>query len=312
MKYIECTLLTTTQASDAVSYILEDEGAVGIMIEDVNDFLLLNKDKTSWDYTEPELLEALGTDVKVKGYFKEYYFNESIKDNVFKRVNELIEFGLDIGKGHIIIKQIDEEDWANAWKKYFKPFKAGDKIVIKPTWEDYEMQQNDIIVEIDPGMAFGTGDHETTLMCLKLLERYVKKGDTVFDVGCGSGILGIAAGKLGAGKVLCVDFDENACKVASENVEINKMEHVVNVKRGNLLDVVTYKADIIVANIIADIIISFSKQASELIKTGGIFISSGIITQKRDDVIQELKKNKFSIIEVMEMGEWCAITAKRD
>lgn len=312
MKYIECTLLTTTQASDAVSYILEDEGAVGVMIEDVNDFLLLNKDKTSWDYTEPQLLEELGTDVKVKGYFKEYNFNESIKDNISKRVNELIEFGLDIGKGHIITKQIDEEDWANAWKKYFKPFKAGDKIVIKPTWEDYEIEQNEIIVEIDPGMAFGTGDHETTLMCLKLLESYVKKGDIVFDVGCGSGILGIAAGKLGAGKILCVDFDENACKVASENVAVNKMEHVVNVEKGNLLDIATDKADVIVANIIADIIIYFSKQASELIKSGGIFISSGIIKERRDDVIKELKNNKFSIIEVMEMGEWCAITAKRD
>lgn len=312
MRYIECTLLTTTLASEAVTYILEDEGAIGVVIEDVNDFLLLNKDKTSWDYTEPKLLEALGTDAKVKGYFKEYDFNESTKDNISKRVNELIEFGLDIGKGSIITKQIDEEDWANAWKKYFKPFKAGDKIVIKPTWEEYEMKQNDIVVEIDPGMAFGTGDHETTLMCLKLLERYVKKGDTVFDVGCGSGILGIAAGKLGAGKVLCVDFDENACKVSSENVVINKMEHVVNVEKGNLLDVATDKADVIVANIIADIIISFSKQASELIKADGIFISSGIIIERRDDVIHELKNNKFSIIEVMEMGEWCAITAKRD
>lgn len=312
MRYIECTLLTTTQASDAVSYILEDEGAVGVMIEDVNDFLLLNKDKTSWDYTEPQLLEELGTDAKVKGYFKEYDFNESIKDNISKRVNELIGFGLDIGKGQIITKQIDEEDWANAWKKYFKPFKAGDKIVIKPTWEDYKMEQDEIIVEIDPGMAFGTGDHETTLMCLKLLERYIKKGDTVFDVGCGSGILGIAAGKLGAEKVLCVDFDENACKVASENVEINKIGHAVNVERGNLLDIATDKADVIVANIIADIIIYFSKQASELIKSGGIFISSGIITQRRDDVIHELKNNGFCIIEVMEMGEWCAITAKRD
>ncbi len=312
MKYIESTVLITTQASEAVAYILEDEGAVGIVIEDVNDFLLLNKDKTSWDYTEPELLEALGTDVKVKGYFKEYDFNESVEDNISKRVNKLIEFGLDIGKGQIITKQIDEEDWANAWKKYFKPFRVGDKIVIKPSWEEYEMQQNDIIVELDPGMAFGTGEHETTLMCLKLLEYYVKLGDLVFDVGCGSGILGIAAAKLGAGKVLCVDFDESACKVASENVAINKVEHLINVKKGNLLDVTNEKADVIAANIIADIIMSFAKQASELLKSGGIFISSGIITEKRDDVIHGLKNNKFSIIEVMEMGEWCAITAKRD
>ncbi len=305
MKYIEYTILTTTEASDAVTYILEREGAIGIAIEDPNDFLILNKDKSGWDYTDPALVATLGTDVKVKGYFKEY------SDRIVISVNELTKFGLDIGKGQIIVNQIDEEDWANAWKKYFKPFKVGKRIVIKPTWEEYKIEQNDIIVEIDPGMAFGTGSHETTFMCLKLLDKYVKSKDTIIDVGCGSGILGIAAAKLGAEKVLCIDLDENACKVATDNVYLNKVGNIVNVKKGNLLDTATKKADLIVANIIADIIISFTKKAFELIRPCGYFISSGIILDRKDHVISQLKKNNFSIIEVLEMGEWCAIVAER-
>lgn len=305
MKYIEYTILTTTEASDAVTYILEREGAIGIAIEDPNDFLILNKDKSGWDYTDPALVATLGTDVKVKGYFKEY------SDRIVISVNELTKFGLDIGKGQIIVNQIDEEDWANAWKKYFKPFKVGKRIVIKPTWEEYKIEQNDIIVEIDPGMAFGTGSHETTFMCLKLLDKYVKSKDTIIDVGCGTGILGIAAAKLGAEKVLCIDLDENACKVATDNVYLNKVGNIVNVKKGNLLDTATKKADLIVANIIADIIISFTKKAFELIRPCGYFISSGIILDRKDHVISQLKKNNFSIIEVLEMGEWCAIVAER-
>lgn len=312
MKYVEFTVLTTTQASEAITFILEDEGAIGVAIEDPHDFELLDRNKNNWDYVEPKLIDTLSGDVKVKGYFRDYDFNGSISENIIKRVNELIKFNLDIGKGDFIIKQINEEDWATSWKKHFKPFKAGDRIVIKPSWEEYETEQDDIVVEIDPGMAFGTGDHETTLMCLKLQERYVKKGDIVFDVGCGSGILGIAAGKLGARKVLCVDLDENACKVASENVMANKLENIVKVRKNNLLDAITEKADVIVANIIADVIISFAPKASALLDSGSIFISSGIIIDRRDDVVRQLKKNDFKIKEIMEIGEWCAIVSERD
>ncbi len=305
MKYLEYTVLTTTEASDAVAYLLEEKGALGIAIEDPNDFFALNKDKCSWDYADPSLTSALGTDVKVKGYFRDYV------DKLEESIAELVNYGLNIGKGQLVVSQIDEEDWANSWKKYFKPFRVGHRIVIKPTWEKYCGDSNDLIIEIDPGMAFGTGDHETTYLCLELIERYVKPEDKVVDVGCGSGILGIAAAKLGADSVFCIDIDENACKVARENVNLNNAKSSIAVIKGNLLDTIKEKSDLIIANIIADAIITLADQAFILLNPGGLFISSGIIIDRKDDVIDSLNRNDFRIIEVLEKGEWCAIVAKR-
>ncbi|NLM44620.1 MAG: 50S ribosomal protein L11 methyltransferase, partial [Clostridiales bacterium] len=240
------------------------------------------------------------------------YFSDDLLHRIKSRVDCLTQHGLDKGRGDILTKVMKEEDWATSWKKYFKPFKAGERVVVKPTWEKYEAQDGDIVVEIDPGMAFGTGNHETTIMCIKLLEKYVEKQNYVYDVGCGSGILGITAAKLGAEKVLCVDLDEVACKVADENVKINKESHRIKVKKGNLLDIAAEKADLIVANIIADVIISFAHQAYVFLNPGGIFISSGIILDRQEDVVNELKINGFTILEIAQMGEWCAIVVKRD
>lgn len=310
MKYIELQVMTTTEASDAVSEILYAEGATGVLIEDPNDFKALNKDKKSWDYVEEELIKLLGEDTKVKGYFLFEEFNEDILKSIGKRVEELEEFGLDKGKGVITTKEIDDGDWGNAWKKYYKAARIGDKVVIKPTWEEYAAKADEVIVELDPGMAFGTGTHETTIMCVKLLEKYVKSGSTVFDVGCGSGILGITAAKLNAGKVVCVDIDELSCKVSKENAEINKVKDRLDVRCGNLLNVVSDKADVIIANIIADIIISFSEDAMSFLNKGGIFISSGIIRDRRDDVLEKLRAEGFNVLEVLDLGEWCAIAAE--
>lgn len=305
MKYIEYTVLTTTGSSDAVAYLLEKEGAVGIAIEDPNDFLQLNKDKLSWDYIEPELLVSIGSYAKVKGYFI-----ESVT-GLEEKVQKLRRFGLDVGIGKVIVNNIDDEVLANAWKEHFKPFKVGNKMIVKPTWEGYKRNSDDIVIEIDPGMAFGTGDHETTFLCLQLLEKYINPKDYIVDVGCGSGILGIAAAKLGAEEVLCIDIDENACKVASENIIINKVEKSVTIRKGNLLDNANRNFNIVVANIIADIIISLGEQALNILKNDGYFISSGIITDRKDDVINSLVIKGFEIIEVLEKGEWCAIVAKK-
>ncbi|MCQ1530868.1 50S ribosomal protein L11 methyltransferase [Lutispora saccharofermentans] len=312
MDYIEISVFTTTESSEAVSYILEDEGAAGVAIEDPNDFISLNHNKTDWDYVEPELIQAMGTDVKVKGYFPETIYSAALLETIQSRVDSLSDFGLDKGKGELATRIVKEEDWSTAWKQYFKPFKAGERVVVKPTWESYDGQDDDIVVEIDPGMAFGTGNHETTLMCIKLLERYIKKGYEVYDVGCGSGILGITAAKLGAHSVLCVDLDGVACKVAAENVSVNKEDDKIKVKNCNLLDAASAKADLIVANIIADIIMDFTPQALLFLKPGRVFISSGIILDRQDEVIKELKKYGFDILEIEQMGEWCAIAAKRD
>ncbi|MEA4848548.1 MAG: 50S ribosomal protein L11 methyltransferase [Clostridiaceae bacterium] len=310
MKYIELQVVTTTAASDAVSEILYEAGADGVLIEDPNDLKALNKDEKSWDYIEEELINLLGEDARVKGYFPSGEFGEAELKSVAERVEKLGEFGLDKGKGTVTAREVSDEDWADAWKKYYKPVKVGERVVIKPTWEEYRAEADEVIVELDPGMAFGTGTHETTVMCVKLLEKYVKGGITVFDVGCGSGILGITAAKLGAEKVVCVDIDEVSCKVSRENAAVNKVSGRLDIRCGNLLDVISGKADIIIANIIADIIISFSGDAMRYLSGDGIFISSGIIRDRRDDVLKKLREEGFKVLEVLEMGEWCAIAAK--
>lgn len=311
MKYIEVQVTTTTEASDAVYNILIEAGAAGVVTEDPNDFIMMNTDEKSWDYVEQELIDTLGTDVKVKGYFpNEAYSEEKLKE-IQRRVDQLGEFGLDKGPGSIVVKDVFEEDWANAWKQYYKPIKIGKKIVIKPTWEEYKAEAGDLIIEMDPGMAFGTGTHETTSMCIKLLEKYVTPDSVVFDVGSGSGILGISAAKLGAKHVECVDIDNVACKVAKENAVHNNVVGKLQVKCGNLLDVVKEKADVIVANIIADIIIGFTPDAWKALNPKGIFISSGIIKDRKDEVLDKISSSGFDVIEVMEMGEWCAIAAGR-
>lgn len=310
MKYIELQVITTTEASDAVSELLYAEGASGVLIEDPNDFNAMNKDAKSWDYVEEELVRLLGEDTKVKGYFVSEEFSEEKLDTIKSRVERLEEFGLDKGKGVVTTREVNDEDWANAWKKYYKPAKVGERVVIKPTWEEYEEKAGEVVVELDPGMAFGTGTHETTIMCVKLLEKYVKEDSTVFDVGCGSGILGITAAKLNAKSVVCVDIDEVSCKVSRENADMNKVHDKLDIRCGNLLDVVSDKADVIIANIIADIIISFSEDAMKFLNKGGVFISSGIIRDRRDDVLKKLREEGFKVIEVLEMGEWCAIAAE--
>jgi ribosomal protein L11 methyltransferase len=310
LKHIELQVITTTEASDAVSEILYSEGASGVLIEDPNDFNALNEEGKSWDYVEEDLIKLMGKDAKVKGYFLSSEFSEAGLKSIRERVENLSTFGLDKGKGLVTVREVSDEDWANAWKKHYKPLKAGERVVIKPTWEEYKAKTGEVVIELDPGMAFGTGTHETTAMCVRLLERYVKEGSTVFDVGCGSGILGITAAKLGAERVICVDIDEVSYRVSRENAETNKVAEKVDIRCGNLLDAVSGKADVIIANIIADTIISFSEDAMRFLKKGGIFISSGIIKDRSDEVMRKLRDEGFSILEVLFAGEWCAIAAE--
>ena len=183
-------------------------------------------------------------------------------------------------------------------------------MVVKPSWEDYEKQEGDLIIELDPGMAFGTGTHETTSMCIRELENYVDETKTVFDIGCGSGILAIAAAQLGAKEVVAGDLDEVAVKVSKENCEINRVSDKVVVKHGSLFEVVDSKADVIVANIIADIIKILAKDVSKFLKEDGVFISSGIILAKIDEVCEALEENGFEIVKVERLGEWSAIVSK--
>jgi ribosomal protein L11 methyltransferase len=216
--------------------------------------------------------------------------------------------GINVGEGRLVTSSVNEEDWSTSWKKYYKPIKLGDKIVIKPTWEDYAINEGEIIIELDPGMAFGTGTHETTAMCIEMLEKHLKTGDVVFDIGTGSGILAITSSKLGANNVVGVDLDEVAVKAAIENVATNKLNNV-EILYGDLTNVLTGKANIVVANIIAEVIIGLTETVKPFMEKDGIFITSGIIRDRRDDVLDALNLSGHRIIEVKEKGEWVAIVA---
>lgn len=215
----------------------------------------------------------------------------------------------DIGKGLVFISTVKEEDWANNWRKYYKTTKIGSKVVVKPLWEKYKKKDGEIVLELDPGMAFGTGTHETTRMCINALEKYVKEDSNVFDIGTGSGILSIAASKLGAKSVTAVDIDHTAVDSAKKNIKCNNIKNV-KVLYGNLMDVVKGKADIIVANIIAEVIIILSRSVGNFIKDGGYFITSGIIEERQKGVEDSLKREGFTICDEKKEGEWICIVSK--
>lgn len=312
MKWTEIKVSTNSENEDIVSSILYEVGAMGLTIEDPHDIVELTKRVDDWDFIDNSLFQNDFEGIVIKAYFSELEDLISIVEEVKSRLE--IEPVLAEKKplGKVIISTVDEKDWAESWKKYYKPKRIGRNIVIKPTWESFEELPNDIIIELDPGMAFGTGTHETTIMCAEALEAHVKPHSKVFDIGCGSGVLSIVAAKLGAEKVIGVDLDEVCVKVSNENIEINKVEDIIEIRKGNLLDVVKDKANIIVANIIAEIIVSITADIGGFLEKDGIFISSGIIIEKIPMVEKALVENEFKILEVRKMNSWACIIASKN
>ena len=309
MKWTEIKVSTNSENEDIVSSILYDVGAMGLTIEDPNDIVELTKRVDDWDFIDESLFQSEFEGIVIKAYYSELEDLKSIVEDVKNRLE--IKPGLEGEKhlGKVIISTVDEKDWAESWKKYYKPTRIGKNIVIKPSWEEFEESPGDIIIELDPGMAFGTGTHETTMMCAEALESYVKPSSNVFDIGCGSGVLSIVAAKLGAKKVIGVDLDEVCVKVSNENIMINNVENLIEVRKGNLLDVVNEKADIIVANIIAEIIVIVTGEIRDFLEDDGIFISSGIIIEKIPMVENALNENGFKILEIRKLNSWACIIA---
>ena len=310
MNWNEISVSTTTLAVEIISNIFIESGSKGVMIEDPSDFHLQGQDPLAWDYMEKEVFDFGHEDVRVIGYFSsEEDINEKISE-IEKRLDYVKSLDLDTGTLEIYKREVKQENWENEWKKYFNVQKVSNCIVIKPSWEEYTAKEGEKIIDIDPGMAFGTGTHETTRMCINAIEKYMNKGDSLIDIGCGSGILSIAAAHLGAEKVIAVDLDKLAVKVSKENVDLNGFSNTIDVRYGDLTDVIDEKADVIVANIIADIIAKLSENIADFMKDGGYFISSGIINDKKDFVISKLKENNFDIIEENNDGEWNCIVSK--
>lgn len=308
-EWTEVVVVTTSEAIEPVNGIFYSLDVKGVAIEDPNDILLREQGPLSWDFADINILEYKGKAAVLKAYFnKEADMNRIIK-YIKEKLQEIKEMGIDIGEGKVIDKKVFEEDWANNWKKYYKPTKIGNNIIIKPIWEEYKSLPGEIVVELDPGMAFGTGTHETTRMCVEALEKYVKTDSVVFDIGTGSGILGITAAKLGAQKVIGVDLDPVAVDSAKGNVKFNNVSNI-EILYGNLMDVVKGKANVIVANIIAEIIIVLADGLKQFMETGSYFIASGIIKDKKDEVIEKLEACGFQIVEVNTLGEWVCIVSK--
>lgn len=312
MNWIEAAVHTTTAGADIVSELLMNAGATGTSIEDRTDVLNAQKPEGMWDMLDEHILDAMPEDVLVKAYFEEGASTPETLAFVRARLSELshMDLGFDLGSLEFTRETVHEQDWAENWKRYYKPFRAGERIVVKPSWEPYEPFPEDLVIEMDPGMAFGTGTHETTYMCLQMLERYVRPGSACIDVGTGTGILAIAAAKLGAQDVLAIDLDEQAVVVAKENIRKNGMEQVVHAQAGDLLKDSVGKADVIVANIIADVICALCGPAKAHIRPGGAFICSGIIREREEDVLRALRQAGYAVDCRIARGEWVCLSAK--
>ncbi len=321
MVWTKLTIDTTVEAVDILSAFLDDLGVEGIMIEDN---VPLTEEEKQAMFVDIPLIEGEddGT-AKVSCFIDDSFDLDTLKADIVAELTRLEEF-LPVGTKNISLSNTEDKDWINNWKQFFKPFRLYDNIVIKPTWEALdEVQEGDMVVEIDPGIAFGTGSHETTKLCIGQLKKYLKAGNTVFDVGSGSGILSIISVMLGAGFVHGMDIDEVAVRASIENREVNHMtEEQLVLTCGNLLagDEATNqmaldvnggaKYDIVVANILADVIIPLSGVVKPFLKEDGYFITSGIIDMKEEAVKEALLSNGFEIIDIVHMNDWVSIIAK--
>lgn len=311
MSWYEINVKTTEMSIDAVSNMFVRRGANGVQILNPNDPDLQGNASGQWDFFEPENNTLDFEGVLITAYLDvEPEAIEGLCAEIQSEVAAFKEFGLDPGLAVTTYKSIRPEDWENEWKKYFKPFRLGKNMVVKPTWESFEVKEDDVVIEIDPGNAFGSGTHETTSLCIELLEKYIEKGQSVIDVGCGSGILGIAAGLLGAGSVFGVDIDHVAVKTARANVEQNHLSEITTIEQGNLIEVIKSPADIVVANIIAEIIVMLCEDVHRVMKPEGVFIASGIITTKLDWVKENLLNAGYTIVETVTKGDWAVIVSK--
>lgn len=307
MKYIEFTVYADNSAQlELIEAILMSEGIEDSVVSDPRDIhdLLAKKNSYDWDYVDESVLELENERPSVTIYRDDTEEERRFLGGLSEKLKESLP---DCTAEQ---KTVCDDDWKDKWKEYFKPAKVTDRLVVKPTWEEYEKADGELVIEIDPGMAFGTGTHETTSLCLELIEKYMKPGDDVLDVGCGSGILAIAAGLLGANNVLGIEIDPVAVEIGKSNVALNGLSENVKVVYGDLTKGVDFKADLVAANLMADIVKILSKDVAKHIKPGGIYISSGILAELAGDVGSVIEKCGFEIEEVRVKGEWCAIAAR--
>lgn len=314
MKWHEITIHTTEEATEMVSNFLHELGSGGVSIEE-SGTLNKKRDTSLGQWYELPLNDIPEGKAIIKGYFSEVSVAQisAYIEQLKQSIEQLKSYSIDVGDVHITHKEIEEADWANEWKQYYKPIKITDRLVIKPTWEHYDASPDELIIELDPGMAFGTGTHETTALCLRTIEQVLQEGDEVIDIGTGSGILAIAAAKLGAKHVLAIDLDPVAVTSAEDNVKLNKLGDRITVLEGDLLNVgaIQKPVQLIIANILADIILTFVEDVYDILEQGGKYIASGIIKQKETEVVARLRAVGFTIEAQMHENDWVAIIASK-
>lgn len=322
MDWLQVSIYTSPEGIEPLCGRLYNLGITGVEIQDKDDFEdFLENNKQYWDYVDEELREKMSGETRVKIYVSD---NETGHNQLSAVRDDLVSFkSLDsdnlFGSLRVEIDTMHEEDWENNWKQYFKPIYVGDRLVIKPEWETIPDGDGKIVFNIDPGMTFGSGQHETTRLCVETLDTTVKKGDKVLDLGCGSGILSIIALMLGAGEARAVDIDPNCKKIAYSNAALNGIgKDVYTVLDGNILIDEEFKSsteksgpyDIVVANIVADVIIPLASDVRRYLKDGGTFIASGIIEMRIDEVKEAIEKNGFEIQEIKKENDWYCIISR--
>ncbi|WP_196592760.1 50S ribosomal protein L11 methyltransferase [Pectinatus sottacetonis] len=307
MDWMQISVRTSHEAMDIIAEIFGNLGANGTQIEDpaiINEYINSNL----WDYTDIPLQKR--TDViTVHAWLP----CDSMLEKRIKMLNkqlEILSSRINTAPCETMTHKIKEEDWANNWKKYFHPSKIASKIVVKPSWEAYQPQKDELVVELDPGCAFGTGTHPTTSMCVKFMEKYLQPGAKLFDVGTGSGILAIAAARLGVKDIEAADYDNVAVKAARENIKKNDVMEIIKCFQSDLLKKFSGKADFISANIIADIIIRLFDELPDKLTKNGIFLASGIIKDRLNDIEKAAEEHKMYIVDKAEEGGWVALVLK--
>ena len=314
MNWTEVKIYTTTAGIDPLTGSMLDLGLQGFMIEDAQDFDEFLHDTTPhWDYVDQAVMEKMKdceTCVTIYVADNPQGMEELMQvRQILARLKAQDPDGK-YGRLELEMKDVDEEDWSNAWKKYYHPVQVGEHLVVCPSWEAYDRKPDEVVLTLNPGMAFGTGTHDTTRLCMELLEKYITPQDTVLDVGCGSDILAITAALLGANKIIGCDIDEVAVKVAGENAALNGVQDRIAFHQGDLTSQVEGSFQIICANIVADVIIRLSEDAGRYLAKDGIFITSGIIDTREQDVLNALEQNGFQVIERRTSGGWVALACK--
>lgn len=331
MKYIELKIHASRQGVEMMSELLMRNGITSVSVDDPADLqdILDKKNEYGWDYIDDEVKARPDREPVVRAYLEDSDEGrrrlQSLKEKIMNLKSLELEghFGWDVDFGRLYAEArvVDDEDWKDKWKENFHPIHITDRIVVKPSWEEYRASEepdgeghdgtDEIVIDIDPGMAFGTGSHETTRLCVRLMEKYGADHRSLLDVGCGSGILAMVGAGLGFDEILGVEIDPDAVRVAEENIRRNGFDDRITVRQGDLAEGLDQKTDMIVANLMADLVIRLASDCRSHLTDSGVFISSGILTEKKEAVAKAIEDSGFEIVEIAEEGEWCAIAARK-